>query len=784
MRTCQEISGQQAKTHGGSLPPRVTLQRQCACGSHMTSGSECAECGKQRVQRASLGEVGPQEVPASVHDVLRSPGQPLDAASRAFMEPRLGHDFSRVRVHTDSSAAESARDVNALAYTVGNNLVFGTGQFSPNTTSGKMLLAHELTHVVQQNTSESLSQAGLGLGRPDRYEGEAAQVAAAVAREGKTSTHEPTSSGPIASVSPTNEVTLQRFGEEEHRSLGKEASNNAKVNVGGDTARDEFEIDFADVVMLSADWFDPDELRKLAAIPGDKGKLVGTRDEIIYALYKIDNNDPRFAVTGIWAKYPANFSAKVKQIVSNRFDTLAAKNASHFAAPRGRDAAGKPSPAPESAGGSYRRYHESALDMAYQAGLNSGSVSQAMGREAAAQHFLSDAFSAGHVRTPIAQMREYWGSIYPLFWYNLLHKMALDVAAFMNADDTNAATIFGSVQTIYEEVIGEVIEKTKSKPQITLGDLLAKIFHDYDNKEGLDIGGGKKVFGDSRLDKKDSSNVTRAIAVDAMRAGINDINEAFSVGQSGTMLDQAALYNAVRSATGAPADAYVAETKLPQPGPGVPAQNWKAANLESLWSQRMTGPSSPSIGTQITAALKPGESVRAQLDNLATDFGEVKAVYKGGVYLGTLHPRKAYLSGFVAPLVADPFKGLLSIIHWAPNYGLRSGDRDDISLATGEELLKQGQLKGMTTLARARYVRELIDGRAASDEEALVVNIFATASPDQRPHLYELVEGHAWTGDWIEGVRVDDDDIWNALSSTNLARLKVLINEKWVGKKK
>lgn len=92
-----------------------------------------------------------QDVPPIVHEVLRSSGQPLDASTRAFMEPRFGHDFSRVRVHTDARAAESAREVNALAYTVGRDVVFGKGQYALATGAGKQLLAHELVHTIQQD---------------------------------------------------------------------------------------------------------------------------------------------------------------------------------------------------------------------------------------------------------------------------------------------------------------------------------------------------------------------------------------------------------------------------------------------------------------------------------------------------------------------------------------------------------------------------------------------------------------------------------------------------------
>lgn len=92
-------------------------------------------------------------VPPIVDDVLRSLDRPLDLTTRAFMEPRFGQDFSRVRVHADGRAAESARALNALAYTVGRDMVFGAGQYAPGTSQGRQLLAHELAHVVQQGNS-------------------------------------------------------------------------------------------------------------------------------------------------------------------------------------------------------------------------------------------------------------------------------------------------------------------------------------------------------------------------------------------------------------------------------------------------------------------------------------------------------------------------------------------------------------------------------------------------------------------------------------------------------
>ena len=89
--------------------------------------------------------------PAIVRSAIKAPGQSLDPSTRAFMESRFGNDFSRVRVHTDAPAAESARAVHAHAYTAGSHVVFGAGRYAPSTSTGRTLLAHELAHVVQQS---------------------------------------------------------------------------------------------------------------------------------------------------------------------------------------------------------------------------------------------------------------------------------------------------------------------------------------------------------------------------------------------------------------------------------------------------------------------------------------------------------------------------------------------------------------------------------------------------------------------------------------------------------
>ena len=175
-------------------PSARMLQRKCACGGKVVAGGECAECRKKRLQTKlavnqpgdrfeqeadrmanfvvrggkqapvlsnySLGALQRDQpntssastsAPPIVHEVLGESGQPLDSSTRSFMEPRFGHDFGNVRVHVGARAAASARSVNALAYTVGHDIVFSDGAFAPDDPSGRSLLAYEPTHVVQQS---------------------------------------------------------------------------------------------------------------------------------------------------------------------------------------------------------------------------------------------------------------------------------------------------------------------------------------------------------------------------------------------------------------------------------------------------------------------------------------------------------------------------------------------------------------------------------------------------------------------------------------------------------
>jgi hypothetical protein len=151
------------------------VQRKCSCGAGGGDHEPCEEC-KGKAQKKDLegvpvsrpGDPLEMEADRAAEQILRMPdsqsrsgpeaggssgssGGPLPQSLREFFEPRFGRDFSGVRVHSDGRAAQMARSVQAQAYTLGQDVVFGAGRYAPHTREGLGLLAHELAHVVQQS---------------------------------------------------------------------------------------------------------------------------------------------------------------------------------------------------------------------------------------------------------------------------------------------------------------------------------------------------------------------------------------------------------------------------------------------------------------------------------------------------------------------------------------------------------------------------------------------------------------------------------------------------------
>lgn len=176
---------QPLRSAGAAVQP--VLQRKCACGNHAPGGGHCAACAA-KAQASSHEDFEQDEAGAGQHAlaaVQSDASHPLEPRAQHFMESRFGRDFSGVRVHTGGAAAASAAAVNAHAYTLGDHVVFGQGRYTPGTPQGDRLLAHELTHVVQQRESAPRTQFQKAISDPaDAAEHEADSVADRVMRGG------------------------------------------------------------------------------------------------------------------------------------------------------------------------------------------------------------------------------------------------------------------------------------------------------------------------------------------------------------------------------------------------------------------------------------------------------------------------------------------------------------------------------------------------------------------------------------------------------------------------
>jgi hypothetical protein len=203
-------------------PPHLSVSREvdeadpamlhAAAGGHTDAMSPGVLLNLQRLAgNASVSSLVSDEAEESspVHEVVSSGGGvPLEGSTRSDMESRMGHDFTDVRIHTGPKADESARAINAQAYTIGSNVVFQSGKFAPDTPTGMHTLAHELTHVVQQKAGPvagTPAPGGIRLSSPSDAFEQAAERSATAA----------TSPAPQQATAASGEPSVQRAGEEE-----------------------------------------------------------------------------------------------------------------------------------------------------------------------------------------------------------------------------------------------------------------------------------------------------------------------------------------------------------------------------------------------------------------------------------------------------------------------------------------------------------------------------------------------------------------------------------------
>ena len=328
--------------------PEPRLHRACACGGGCPKcrteqpGQEPERLQTKRVQSNHSGQIA---APSIVHEVLRSAGQSLDPTTRSFMESRFRHDFSSVRVHHDEQAAESARALHALAYTVGRDVVFGPGQYAPHTASGGRLLAHELTHLVQQGIATS---------------------------------------GP-----PVAHARVQRFESHEHVQLGDTAAGPS----AGFILLECHNRDLPQHASAVTTW-PPTWQTYFATLQSDQqralqrgltyGEIVALTGDMYVDFQALNRAPLREVIDLIPRIHSATTTTQQFQAATGgRYLALAKENIGHFSnvpvGQRNRDI--------------WRRNHIDAI-----AAARTGTGNVAWGLNASGDHFLTDAFSGGHLQ--------------------------------------------------------------------------------------------------------------------------------------------------------------------------------------------------------------------------------------------------------------------------------------------------------------------------------------------------------------------------------------------------
>ncbi len=425
--------------------------------------------------------------------------------------------------------------------------------------------------------------------------------------------------GPAPDTGP---AAVQRFGSAEHVRIGNEAQPGRTVLLTGYGR-----ITVGEMIALG-DYFG--SLTEMAALVGSMGGWG--REQIDYALWKVNPVSPSNP-TG--RPQPA-VSASAQEAVNGRYYRLAARNQTHFST---GSAPGQSNREQYVAG------HTEAIRAAYFEGLSPLTVRpwNWQAQEAFAQHFLTDAFSGGHIRTPRGEIQRHWDSLYPGFRSNLIQMIACWMASYVNDRDN-----VGWVQTVdqlTEKIAADVSARGGEKlSSFSIGDLVSKVMHDADNA-GLDVvsaqgpggaAGGPvrwRAVGDDLLfpaNPDADATMTQRMVKEAVRLSFEEGNRAYSAGVSGGS-GLAALTRP---------DAFRALPLIPTADPAStanPTYPWAAPSIRALPAN---------IRGLIAAAFTPGHEIRNGLDSM--DVPEITR--RSGF---DLHTGDAW-NCFKRALLADP----------------------------------------------------------------------------------------------------------------------------------
>jgi Domain of unknown function (DUF4157) len=649
--------------------------------------------------------------PASVHEAAASgvagSGSALPFRDRIQQSFGPAHDLGGVRAHVGSAATRASERIGAQAYATGQDIAFG-GQPDLHTA------AHEAAHVIQQRAGVALS-GGVGQ-KDDAYEQHADAVANRVVQGGSAQSL-------LDQMAPARggggaRRAIQKFESDEHARMGDNGARDGSGAVGQVELAPGYSISHGEMVAMAGDFFASiDQMRSMAARPGPG---AGTREEIEYVrAVKIRG------VTG------GSYSQAARDAVDARYYELAANNRSHFSNATGADTgrsvaeqAGQAPdperdtiflgvrvpPSPRNAIEGYRYYHARALASAARAAAEGQSIDAALATEAFGGHFLTDSFSAGHVRTERQSIKEHWDRKIPMFFYNLKGWMAEQIATRVAA----GMTLFGRqvrADVAYDPPIGTgarqiIAEKLDAIGPLGFGDLVSGAIHDYDNQHGVvatSAGASVTLYGDGHAGEGDEER----LATEAVRTGISEIRQAFANGAA--MSAQEIIDTSVGSD-----GLFAPERMIPEArpdtaqGPEQGTTRWNYAEVEELLADAQFA-----VGARIFAAEKAAvmREVAAGLD-----ASQVAALE----------------NGVVRPLTRDPIGTLRQVINWTPTLSDSSDghNTDDHSNDYWREARStSGGLRSLTYAQRERLIGRLLDGAAVGDDEDAIMDVLTNA-PD------------------------------------------------------
>ncbi len=656
----------------------------------------------------------------------RTGGRRLPQVVQAEFGKAFGCSFGAVEVVEDERAAAHG----AQAVTDGTTIHFAPGCFDPKSDTGRFLLAHELAHVVQQSGA---ARTDGPVANVSALEAEADEVAALAARGLPVSVSGRAPRGPLC------------FNSNEHRHIGELAAG--ATGVGLVELAPGYSLPFSAVVAMAGDFFlSIDQMRRLAANPA---KGANGREELDYV--------HTVKVLGQKKADGSQFSAAARDAADRRFLELAMTNGSHFARPTRSDGArsdaerdGMRVSNPDlfaedklsgpNAGANYQENHRRAIVAAIKAGASKQPIGAAMAQEAFADHFLTDAFAAGHIRSERNDIATYWNAKVPLFFLNFVHFAAEQIARHIHDDGSfiggAAAGLsvgtrtnipkFGSMVRLLE------ILQRNGIPPLTLGDLIAAAEHDYDNVEGVTAmveNTPVELYGDGTLlDTKDrprpQAGETSSLAARACITSIREVQGAYEAAQRGTAPET--IGAGLQDKQGL----FAAERLIPQPVADGdarqkhPSMRWDFATLDELLADPRAA-----HALKVSSQLKAGflESAVGALDGFQ---------------------RQAFHEAVLAPLRRQPLALIRQIAHYVPhtNHGAFSDPPDGQAKNYLAEVRRyEGGLASLSVVQKRMLLAQIVDLEMLPSDEQAILEVLGS-DPSDAPLV---ISGQGWRKIWL-----------------------------------